>query len=572
MIRETPRRTILPALASLALLLSSCSPGRHQERADLEAYRILEDYGVEELGAEGPFTIDTPRSGRDPGSIGAGEIVAERQSAGSLDLDLEGALDLAVRSSREYQSQKESLYLAALSLSGERYRWRPWWRSATATASRSRDAGGVQSGRAGGRLSVGQLLMSGASLGATLATDLARFYTGDPRRTATSVLSADIVQPLLRGAGRKVAQEQLKQSERNVIYAIRDFSHFQRRFSVQVVSDYFGLLQQQDTVRNRFKDYQSRTNTTSRLESRAQAGLETIVGVGQARQAELSARNSYLNTVSSYFIRLNEFKLRLGIPLSHDLRLDAGDLEALDQRGLIPVPVSLEEGFRISIARNLEVLNAIDRYEDSRRQVDIAADRLRPGLDLWADASLSSEGPTDYADFDPSRIRYSAGIDLDLPVGRVEERNQYRATLIRFEAAIRTLSQVLDSRRNDVENGIEAMKTFAENHRIQGLAVDLAEERVESADLNYQAGRATVRDLVEAQDELLAARNAYSAALVDYLVARLYFLLDLGVLDTQEEGYWLSGRASALELGDAPARDPGGEPIVPPDQLFGPMQ
>ena len=67
----------------------------------------------------------------------------------------------------------------------------------------------------------------------------------------------------------------------------------------------------------------------------------------------------------------------------------------------------------------------------------------------------------------------------------------------------------------------------------------LAEERVKSADMNIKAGRAVVRDLVEAQNELLAAKNSLSAALVDYLSARLQLFLDIGILNTESERYWL---------------------------------
>ena len=558
---------VIGPMAGLCLLFCACSSDHYARRADRDVYRILEDVGVEEAGQEGPFTIDTPYTGRKAEEIDALEIIGDRQATNTMVLDLEQTLRLAVRNSREYQREKENLYLTALNLTGEQFRWRPRFQSATSTASTTRSPDGTRSGRVDSRLSVGQLLLSGASIGATLANDLFRFYTGDPGRTATSVLSANIAQPLLRGAGRTVAGEQLKQAERDLIYAIRAFSHFQRRFSVEIVSDYFDLLQLQDTVRNRFTDYRSRTNTTARLQSRFEAGIETTVGVGQAQQAELSARNSYVNTVGSYFIRLNNFKLRLGIPVSYDLRLDSGELERLNRKGLIAVPVSLVEGFRIAITNNLEMLNAVDRYEDSRRQVRIAADRLRPGLDLFANASLESEGPTDYTEFDPDRVRTTFGIDLDLPVNRINERNQFRATRIRFEQAIRDLALALDSRRNDIEDGIEGMYTFGENYRIQGLAVALAEERVASADLNIQAGRATVRDLVEAQDELLGARNAYSAALVDYLVARLYFLLDMGILDTEIERYWLSEKASTLDLDPDAGADR--EVVVPPDVLFG---
>jgi outer membrane protein TolC len=115
------------------------------------------------------------------------------------------------------------------------------------------------------------------------------------------------------------------------------------RFVISVISrmnlpstqclDYFRLLQNKDIIRNRFLDYQSRTNQTVRLNRRLDAGLETSVGIGQAQQAELTTRNSYINVIANYQTTLDRFKINLGLPLGVDLNLDDSALESLSQEG-----------------------------------------------------------------------------------------------------------------------------------------------------------------------------------------------------------------------------------------------
>jgi hypothetical protein len=39
-------------------------------------------------------------------------------------------------------------------------------------------------------------------LSASLANDILRYYTGDPRRSLISILTVNLSQPLLRGFGR----------------------------------------------------------------------------------------------------------------------------------------------------------------------------------------------------------------------------------------------------------------------------------------------------------------------------------------------------------------------------------
>jgi hypothetical protein len=67
-------------------------------------------------------------------------------------------------------------------------------------------------------------------------------------------------------------------------------------------------------------------------------------------------------------------------------------------------------------------------------------------------------------------------------------------------------------------------------------SVPLAEKRVESAALKLEAGRAETRDLLEAQEDLLQARNSRITALVDYQLANLDLFLDMEQLDVTENG------------------------------------
>ena len=419
---------------------------------------------------------------------------------------------------------------------------------ARSAASGDRGSNGERSGGVNSRLSVNQALRTGGNIGASFANDLLKFYTGNPRRSAVSTISVNLFQPLLRGAGRRVAAENLKQAERNVAYAIRDFSHFQNEFAVGTVLDYFRLLQNKDIIRNRYLDYQSRTNQTVRLNRRLDAGLETSVYIGQAQQSELSTRNAYINVIANYQTTLDRFKINLGLPLGVDLNLDDSALESLSREGLPLLDIDPEYAFELALEYSWPLMNDIDRFEDSKRKVYVAANRLKTGIDFFADASLSSDRPTDYTSFDPDDIRAGMGVELDLPINRFRERNQYRSTIISFEAALRRLSLALDNKRNQIRLGLRNLKQFEQNYQIQKLAVQLADERVTGADLNYQAGRATLRDIQDAQDDLVAARNSLITLVVDYLEARMSLLLDIGVLRTKGNAFWIDQAAIIVDL------------------------
>lgn len=87
----------------------------------------------------------------------------------------------------------------------------------------------------------------------------------------------------------------------------------------------------------------------------------------------------------------------------------------------------------------------------------------------------------------------------------------------------------------------EAARSLAqarENYGIQRQAVAVAERRIASVDLFLQAGRAQIRDVLEAQEALVSARNALTAALVSRRGAELVLLRDLERLRVNDDGEW----------------------------------
>ena len=69
-----------------------------------------------------------------------------------------------------------------------------------------------------------------------------------------------------------------------------------------------------------------------------------------------------------------------------------------------------------------------------------------------------------------------------------------------------------------------------QSYALQEEGVRLATRRVESASFFLQAGRAETRDVLEAESALIEAKNALTAALVDYVAALLALRRDTGEL------------------------------------------
>ena len=116
----------------------------------------------------------------------------------------------------------------------------------------------------------------------------------------SSELGATLIQPLWRGAGYKVTMENLTQAERNVLYALRDFTLFRKRFSVDVATAYYGVLQNRDAVRNAYLNLQNSRKNAERTRALASEGRVAQADLGRLEQQELSTESTWIGTVPTH--------------------------------------------------------------------------------------------------------------------------------------------------------------------------------------------------------------------------------------------------------------------------------
>jgi outer membrane protein TolC len=558
-------------LLLLAVLLAAgCSKKHYHAQADKDAYGILGRKEQLLFGKTNAFTIDTPFSGREPKDLRWEELFGHSKGgSGRRVITIDEALKLAVDHNRQYQFRKEALYFTALTLTGERREFNKLpFGTANVGVARESDGDGRLEG--GGSLGFTELLQSGGTISVSLANDMLRYFTGDPRRSITSVLSLNFAQPLLRGAGADVVAESLRQAEREVIYDLRSYALFQQTFAQDVVTTYYRLLQRKDAVRNAWNNFEKLRKTRELLEAQSMAERRAKFEVDQARQQELQGKTAYIGSVVAYQNALDQFKITLVLPLGVDVALDDSALDDLRQTGLVPVATDEEAAFAAAVERKMDILNEIDRLEDSKRKIVVAANLLRGNVTLVSGVSLANDA-VNYAKFDVSQYRANAGLQLDLPFERMLQRNAYRTTLITFERTLRSLGQTLDTSRDSVRQGLRTLEQLQQNYIIQTNALELASRRVAVTEMLLQAGRAQTRDQLEAQTAQLTAQNAVTQTLVDHLTARLRFLVDVGALQISGEKWWLRQQpvplpARPLKVQPANVAD---QAVAPPDQVFG---
>ncbi len=298
------------------------------------------------------------------------------EPAGFL-LKLEHAVELGLINSREYQSIREDLYLAALPVTLQRFSFAYQW---TAIENAFRQSAGPESSvgernnwTLNSSASVTKLFSTGALLTLGFAnTTVFNFVHGARDFTSFSNINLDIVQPFLRGGGRAVTLEPLTLVERNLVYNIRSYARFREQFflSIAVGTSPPGNLQAaagtgtggsgpistlaalgiaSTDVSGQFRGYlptlfrevdwavdtkyvRDLEKALKLFEGFQEGGQVSPLQVMQVNSTLLNARNGVLKDVQDKTNALDQFKLQLGIPANLPLLLDDAPIRPITRQ------------------------------------------------------------------------------------------------------------------------------------------------------------------------------------------------------------------------------------------------
>ncbi len=398
-----PHRIASLVIVAAVLATIGCSRAYWRRQADQETYSLIESFSVDPRWRLEDYTIEPPAASRmyDPGSPDCPPMPPDDPAAhqfmrcvdckkgspcwrhygetpfvenpywraylpldkdGNLVLDRKAAVQTALLHSREFQLEREDLYLSALDVTFQRFRFDVQFFAGNLSSFESlgRVAGG---GRSRNTLSTRtdlearKLFATGGELIVGLANTLVWQFSGPDTYTANTLLDFSLVQPLLRGGGRAIALESLTDAERALLSNVRQMERFRRGFYTQIVTGrnagpgpaggnlplgvfqpgggtsgggFFGLLEQQVRLRNQRQNVAGLQSSLDQLEAFYDAGRIDRFQVDLARQSLYNAQSQLLIETAGYENQLDAFKIVLGLPPDLDLRIDDPLLERFD--------------------------------------------------------------------------------------------------------------------------------------------------------------------------------------------------------------------------------------------------
>ncbi|WP_442482036.1 TolC family protein [Aeoliella sp. SH292] len=285
------RLATIVCLGSLLLATLGCSPTFYRRQADRQAECLVNQKAIPAEGIPGSYGINIdPRSRMfdpfdpdlepmppdDPAAAKYLECIdGKRGSAewqklpktsfvdnpswhqylpvdpeGEVKLDQQSAMELALLHSPNYQEQLEELYLSALDVSFERFRFDTQFFGGSQIVYQNEGSfrGGestlhvAPSSAAAGpsidnnRYRAETLTATGGEFVVGFANSLVWQFSGTDNYTGTSLLDFSMIQPLLRAGGRTVVLERLTIAERSLLANVRQMDRYRRGFYVQVMT------------------------------------------------------------------------------------------------------------------------------------------------------------------------------------------------------------------------------------------------------------------------------------------------------------------------------------------------
>ena len=443
------RNALLWTLA-FSLAATGCNRAHYRRQADIDAHKLIgekinsEHWNISNYSVFvdprsrmfDPFAADTPPMPKDDpyshefmhevngkkgypswhasGSIDSVENPTWREflpldARGVLRLDTPTVLRLARLHSRPYQQEVEELYLSALDVSFERFRFESQFFAGYSTdyAVRANRGGNVltantfNSGRAisgaetsagGSRgLSMRKSFATGADLVVNFANNLVFNFSGGD--TSITLLDFSLVQPLLRAAGRDRILERLTVSERSLLGNVRAMQRYQQAFYVDVMtgrsSANTGPTRRGGVLGGSGLDGFSglgssgfgRLNVTTGGGGAQGAGAAQAGGFMGLLQQQLQIRNQELNIK---LLRDNLEQLRE--QLAEERQKPLGATGASQNTKITQLALQVEQSQQALVVAEAQLINALNNFEGQ-------LDTFKINLGLPPDVSIEIVDP-----------------------------------------------------------------------------------------------------------------------------------------------------------------------------------
>lgn len=358
---------------------------------------------------------------------------------------------------------------------------------------------------------------------------------GVPNSAERVTWTAELTQPLLRGAGREVALSEVRVRENAERDAVARLRADTIELSRQVEEAYWRLFQahQELEIQNRLVERGVAIREQVRERRRLDATPAQIADAGRAvedRRADLLTAQTNLRTASRQLkALLNDPEFTVGsetLLIPSDTAIDG------------PITFSLLDAIRTALEHRPEIDQALLSIDNTSIRQQVADNGLLPQLDMSAQIGLNGlqSGFVDAYDDSLSGqfVDYIVGLVFEQPLGnRAAEGLNRQRRLERMQSVIsfrNTVQQIVLELKNVLDQVVLNYRLIEQTRVARLASAEVLRALLVEKDTisGYTVERLDLE--LNRQEDLARAERAEIAALVEYNVAIANFYAAMGTL------------------------------------------
>lgn len=398
--------------------------------------------------------------------------------------------------------------------------------SPTVGLSRSKTEGSTLSGSESYGLSLSKRFQTGGNLAVSSSLSTSEFENpGSSMRVSYS-------QPLLRNAGPLVVLESVtnaKSELRQQEIALECCDPDSRQGLIfEVISQYYSILNQKELVVIAEKAVERAEKLYKATEAKLSVELATQLDVSRA-EVQLSGQRNSLNQARQDLGNSEEaFKVLLGMnPRDNVVLSDSVVYDPSEESEILEE--DLEKFVEIALQNRSDLKIVRIKVEDAERKLRISKRDFLPNLNSNFGYSVSNVAGLQN-DSDANEGSWNANLSLSYPLPlrgpKINIANRTVALQRERRQVIEKNEEIVQQIKTNIRNVIRGQATIS----ILADEIKGAEKKLKIANFRFRRGLASNFDVVDAENNVILAKQRLTRAIIDLKLSRAQLKRDMGVL------------------------------------------
>jgi outer membrane protein len=348
-----------------------------------------------------------------------------------------------------------------------------------------------------------------------------RVGRSDDEYTGEIGLSLDM--PLLKGFGKDVNLDSVRSSEYSLRTAQRALYSTKVSTVLNTVFAVYNIIEQRELVQLYKSQVERLKGHVEGARAKEKIGLATSIDIYRAEIRLKDAQDSLIKSYEYLRAAEDELKLILAIPLEKPISVSA----PLDYK---PIHIDISDAIDIAFNNRVELAQAKDAMQETKRKSIIAKHNLLPQLDLIMDYARYSSSDAFDQSMGFNEDRWSMNLVSTTDWARVSEKTTYQQSLLALRTSRLSLELERDEIKRKVRQQIDALKEAQERIKIREEQIWQAEGKLSLAKIKFSHGMADNFDIIEAETELQQARVSLLSVKIENITGAYRLRAVLGTL------------------------------------------